>query len=315
MYNEINIMEVSMKRYIRASISPSMPDWLRKAVTGSGFNTLRDRLVSKYNVSLDTAEFQQDKPGHDSYLTFYWLRPNEGFSHKLVYCPGVNDDEEDSINGRWRKLGSIAKSKLPAMSEDICYLDLTDPNNVHPSKTDRYQDPRYSYRNSRRGTYMGQYKNYEYLGGGEYSKEGTWSTKGRTASNENRSRDKSGYRVPSPEEMIARYYERFPDKVTNKLNALYDRILKVRVKLINADFNTPSEHGSTDIRNAYSRFGNVASDYQRLLSQIDGTGKLKRSKWGLDDEVEEFSKQVSYINRGLDEVEEYVEHFNSEERW
>lgn len=305
-----------MKRYIKASISGSMPDWLRKEITRGGYSKARliNNLVNRYNVSLDTANFQGERPTSNNYLTFYLLNPNDNYYSRIVYCPGINDDESTDIGGRYRKLGSIAKSKLPTMAEDVCYLDLSDPNNVHKPKYDRYQDPRYSYRHSSKGTYMGQYFDREYLGNGEYSEEGTWSKTGRIASNERRARDKSGYRIPSPEDMIARYYERFPEKITDKLNAVYDRMLKVKTKLINVNFNTPSEYGSTDLRNAFGRFGDVASEYQKLLAQVDESGRLKSTRGWREVGPKDFSNQVSYINRNLDEVEEYINSFNSEDR-
>ena len=133
-----------MKRYIRASIDPSAPDWLKKALAGS----FGQNLVKRAQVALDKANFSKEPTGSNT-LPIYLLQTDYSNS---VYAPGVNDSEEATINGRWRKLGSIAKSKLPQMAIDTVYVDLDDPANKYERRT-KYQDPRYEYRYSDRGRY------------------------------------------------------------------------------------------------------------------------------------------------------------------
>lgn len=290
-----------MKRYIRASLSPSTPEWLRFALTKDFGETLSKR----YNVALDRVKFDNVQPEGKS-LAIYNI--NSGYGYPVVYAPGVNDGKEMEINGRWRNLGSVAKSKLPQMADDIVWIDLDDPNNTYERKS-KYQDPRYEYRYSDKGRYAGQYKQRNYVGNGVYE-EGDWSEYGRTPTNERMHRDKSGYKIPRPEEMIARFYSKFPDKITDKVDRVYNRMLEVRSKLTSTDFNNVAkEWGDTDIRNAYSRYGDAVSDYKRLLylvqNQRDELGNLT-TRFGYGEGYSEFSNLVKAIMSDLNDVEEFL---------
>lgn len=286
-----------MKRYIRASIDPSAPDWLRKALN-TDFGT---DLVKRKNVALDRAQFLDHEPDSVNALPIYLIQDEY---HTKPYAPGVNDGTEVHINGRWRKLGSVAKSKIPQMAVETVWIDLDDPNNTF-TRTKRYEDPRYEYRYSNKGRYAGQYKQHgEYLGNGEYA-EGPWSERGRTPSNESRARDKSGYKIPRPEDMIARFYSKFPEKVTEKVESVYERILSVRDELNSVDFRVADEYDRSHIRNAYSRLGDAISEYKKLLAMIDENGTLK-DRYGLGSAYSDFSYQVKGIMSELDDVEEYI---------
>ena len=289
-----------MKRYIRASIHESAPSWLKKALAGS----FGESLVKRAQVALDKANFSKEPTGSNS-LPIYLLQTDYSNS---VYAPGINDGEETSINGRWRKLGSIAKSKLPQMAMDTVYVDLDDPENKF-TKREKYQDPRYEYRYSDRGRYAGQYRRHNYIGNGEYEDAG-WSEHGLTPSNEVGHRDKSGYKIPKPEDMIARFYSKFPERITEKVNKVYSKLLDVQRELMSSSFNNVGqEWGDTNIRNAYSRFGDAVSEYKQLLyivqKQRDEDGGL-RNKWGRGEGYSEFSNQISRIMRDLEDVREYL---------
>ena len=293
-----------MKRYIKASITPSAPDWLKRVLQSRWGGSIKNGLL-KRGIALDKVEFTKEKPVGGNSLPIYLIATDYGTE---AYAPGVNDDTTAIINGRTRKLGSIAKSKIPEMAVDAVYIDLADPASKAPRK-ERYRDPRYEYRSSSQGRYAGQYKrqNYNY-DTHEYDEGYEWSKMGKTPTNESRARDKSGYKIPSPESMIARYYEKYPDKVTQKIDSVYARILEVKDKLMAKDFNTPYEYGDTNIRNAYSLFGDAASEYRRLLNMIDENGRLKQSRSGTfyTYDPQTFSNQISTINSRLDDVEEYL---------
>lgn len=291
-----------MKRYIRASFSNSMPNWLRKELD-SRYSRLKNAFLSK-RVKLDTAEFKDhQETGYERPI--YLLQTDYG---NKIYCPGFNDDEQADINGRYRKLGSIAKSKLPDMAIDVVWIDMTDSNNIAERK-EKYQDPRYSYsKGDGRGSYAGQYQRKEYLGDGKYG-DPTWSKAGTTPRNENRSRDKSGYRVPSPEEKIAEYYSKFPEKITNKVDALYDRIQEVKVELMNADFNAPSDpYSRDDFRQAYRDFSEVIYEYRQILSSLDENRQLKNNRSWQEDgyQANQFARRVRSIMNDLDQIEEMI---------
>lgn len=47
-----------MKRYIKASISPSAPTWLRQELGDKRYgNEVKDKLLSKYHIAIDRANF------------------------------------------------------------------------------------------------------------------------------------------------------------------------------------------------------------------------------------------------------------------
>ena len=293
-----------MKRYIHASFDTSMPEWVRRSLTGK-FSNLRSKLIKKYGIALDRAQFL-DQPTANS-LPVYHLASDYG-TH--VYIPGVNDDETAIFNKRNRKFGSLAKSSLPNLAVETVYIDLDDPNN-RAEKRERYQDPRYTYRYSDRGDYAGQYKRAPYIGNGEYGPE-EWSKSGMIPSNERRARDKSGYKVPSPEQKIADYYTKFPQRMTDKVDSVYNRILEVKQELMDADFNGPFDRdrqyndAASNIASAYRTFSSVISRYRNLLSFMNSNNSF--IKRGLESEyyTNEFSQTISYIKSDLQEIEELL---------
>lgn len=296
-----------MKRYVRASFSETMPNWLRKEITTNKFrrwSDLKNKLIDK-GVALDKAEFVEGLPPTYAVnnLTFYLLNTDYG---QKIYVPGVNDDDQESINGRYRKLGSIAKSKLYDMSSDVVYVDLGNEKNK-AVKRERYRDPRYGYvdRNSKRAEYGGQYKNRDYLGHDEYGPE-YWTDKGRTFRNESRSRDKSGYQVPSPEQRIAEYYEKFPEKVTDKVDSVYEEIKAVKQELFDLDLSVPQERYSSDnYSDAFYQFSRAVEKYRRMLSEI---AQKKDGDWSQHSyySFRELARDIKVIQEYLDEVEKLM---------
>lgn len=284
-----------MKRYIRASLSTSTPEWLRRALT----NDFGKTLSKRYNVALDRVKFADVEPEGRS-LVIYNI--NSGHGYRIVYAPGVNDGEEMEINGRWRKLGSVAKSKLPQMAEDIAWIDLDDPNNTFERRS-KYKDPRYEYRYSDRGRYAGQYREREYLGNGEYG-VGEWSRYGRTPSNERMHRDKSGYKIPRPEDMIARFYSKFPEKMTERVNSVYEMIKDVQNELMQSDFNSPTRY-SNKFRNAYARFGDAVDQYRNLLDGMR-SGEYDSRSWDAEYGAGRFSGALKSIKSDLEDVRDHL---------
>ena len=303
-----------MKRMIRASLSSSMPEWL-KGKLGSNRsvswinNKLRNGLLKKYNIALDKAEFL-DAPAGSNSIPIYLLQDDYG--HNTVYIPHVNDDDTILISNRNRKLGAISKSTLPKYVDDVVYIDLDDPNNTF-EKREKYQDPRYSYRYNEKGDYAGQYKKRKYIGhdenyNGIYEDEG-WSEQGLRPSNERRSRDKSGYRVPSPEEKIAAYYSKFPERITNKVDALYNRLIDVRAKLASVDFNSPIDYHEDKFERAFRRFSEALHEYRSLLNTLDENRRLKGRDLISEDSyyIKQFADTVRSIMSDLDDVEELIQ--------
>ena len=298
-----------MKRYIKASITSSAPDWLRTEFTRRFGSDLKNKLISRYHIAIDKANFTSS-PNSSSDIPIYYLQTD---NWKEVYCPGANDDDTAYVNGRNRKLGSITKSKLSEMAIDIVYVDPTNPDNLI-QKRERYQDPRYSYRYSSKGEYVGQYQRQDYLGRGEdgESQYGPmyWSESGKTPSNESRARDKSGYKIPSPAQMISQYYKKFPDRITNKIDRIYDRMVDVRQQLMNVDFNNTlsDQRYENNHASVYRRFSEVISDYRKLFEYLDADRHLKNIDMFDGDSyyVSEMSKLIRSIQQDLNEIEAMI---------
>ena len=298
-----------MKRYIKASISPSAPDWLKRALTGRSYGGIKDKLLSKYHIALDRAEFTKEPTGPAS-IPIYLLQSDYGTE---IYCPGANDDHTGYFNGRNRKFGSIAKSKLPEMAVDIVYVNTGDEGNTF-SKRDKYEDPRRTYRyNSKQGDYAGQYQHAAYLGRDENGKEmyddPKWSPAGMTPSNERKARDKSGYKIPSPAQMLTDYYSKFPERVTDKLDNVYEKILNLKDKLVAVDFNGPrGTNYGRDISDAYREFSRVVGDYRSLFEYLDENRQLKGGRsWDADYYIKEFSSKVRNIVSQIKEIEDMLQ--------
>ena len=294
-----------MKRYIRASMSDSLPSWASRALRGTrGYNdSLGTKLVRRYNIALDKVQALDHEPDGRSLVMYLMPKypDNENMNINFVYIPGVNDDAEMQINGRWRKIGSVAKSKIPGMALDVAWIDLDDPNNTFVSRN-KYEDPRYTYRYDSKGQYAGQYKRTNYNVDTHEREFAGWSQSGMTPSNESKARDKSGYKVPKPEEMIQRFYTKFPEKITDKIDEVYAQIKDMQSVLLDADFNSPTRY-SSKYRNAYTRFGDAVDEYRQLLNSF---GKSDGSESKYDRYYNSFASQISSIKHNLADAADYL---------
>jgi len=285
-----------MKRYIKASFSASIPDWLLKKLGNYG---IKRKLLDK-GIALDTAKFLDHDPGTGKVLPVYLLKTDYGNN---VYIPTVNDDDSASINGRYRKLGSIAKSKLPGMAVDVYFLDMTDPETMHPPKS-RYRDPRYDYnRYEKHGSYAGQYQTEPYLGRDPETDESMYGPKTWTATGRS-NRDKSGYKIPSPEEMISRFYEKYPEKLADKVDNVYQEILDAREQIFAYDFRELGEDRySSRVSNAYNYLSSAISEYRDMLSNIKDAERYSSIGYKMDTyTLKRISNHITSIRKRLDEA-------------
>lgn len=284
-----------MKRYVKASISESTPDWLKRKLVNRGWgNSFKQKFLDRYHIALDRATYEHTPSTYVNTIPIYLLSVDYGTT---VYAPGVNDDDSESINGRYRKLGSIAKSKLPTMAEDIVYVTLSDENTF--DKKDRYKDPRYTYRYSTRGDYAGQYMKQEYDSDTKEYKDAGWSSTGKTPANESRARDKSGYKIPSPSERLTAYYTKFPERITNKVDNVYDKLVDVKSELVNADFRSTD----IDISKAYRYFSDALSDYKRMLTDVAQQDRFSKNNVSIDDYfIRSISRTAQAITSRLNDV-------------
>lgn len=194
---------IRSSRYIRASYSSSMPSWFREYIDSWRGRNLKQSLINR-GVKLDSANFLPSQSGAVAAIPVYRLSTS-GYGNSIVYIPGFNDEDIIVLNGRNRKLGSIGKSTLSDIIEDVVFIDKRDPSSIQ-RKQERYVDPR----TTPYGKYGGQYR----------GKDGQWVSQPY--------RDKSGYVIPSPEDALKRYYSKFPRAVLKKIDGLYQNILDVR---------------------------------------------------------------------------------------
>jgi len=293
-----------MKRYVRASMSGGLPDWASRALKSSRYgDDLGNKLVKRYNIALDKVQTLDHEPDGRSLVMY--LMPKYPGNITFVYIPGVNDDAEMQINGRWRKAGSVAKSKLPEMALDVAWIDLDDPNNTFAPRN-KYQDPRYSYRYNSKGDYAGQYKRTSYNYDTHEREDAGWSKSGMTPSDESRARDKSGYKVPRPEEMIQRFYTKFPERITDKIDSVYNQIKDTQSMLTEVDFNSPVRY-SSKYRNAYTRFGEAVDEYRQLLNSFGESQTSDFKRYGREDFIYSgLANSIRSIKSDLADVEKYL---------
>jgi hypothetical protein len=236
-------------------------------------------------------------------MPIYLLQTDYG---DVVYIPGINDDEKRDFNGRYRKLGSLARSKLNQLAGNrVVYIDLNDPNNkVTPRE--KYEDPRYSY-DYGKPKYAGQYKTRRYNSElGDYEDTG-WSESGKRGNRERRYRDKSGYVIPEPEDLLARYYEKFPNRITEKVDNVYLELRRVRDMIFSDDIisKPKTREESSSIRNAMNYFTDAVEQYRTLINKMDAEGNYVG--YGFEDRRSiAFSNEISKIKEYLKRAEECV---------
>lgn len=249
-----------MKRYIRASFDSSIPSWAKNALSKE---TVGDKFVQQYKVPLSEVQFYEEEMPNS--VPIYLLGADYS---DVVYIPGVNDDREEVFNNRWRKLGSLGKSTLNKLTKDTVWVDIS--NKLAPSKG--YQDPRFIYdRYSRKGkgSYGGQYYSQPWTSYTGEEHPGQWSPEGRRGRNERNVRDKSGYVIPDPRDMLADYYTRFPDRLTNKLDDLRSKLISARDILFSEELlDREDDPYSTSLSNAMRRYADAVHSYKAILNNI-----------------------------------------------
>lgn len=243
---------IRASKNIKASFDPSMPSWLKNAITKKYYLITGDKVSRIFDLS--NAEFL-DTPTKNS-IPIYYI---DG----AVYIPGVNDGYNVQVNGRFRQLGKIAKSKLPELADDVVFVDL---DQAPPVKKERYEDPRYEYSKYRHrveSEYAGQQRSSKYFNS-EYSDKWTTFT----------GRDKSGYKIPDPRTMLYNYYSQPGNvgKISNRLADTYDILKDIKTRIFDIDISDPANLGrsaySTAYGNMMSRFGSAVEDYSRAYAEV-----------------------------------------------
>lgn len=263
-----------MKRKITAAYSTEMPDWLRRPVS---YQMDLKRALLNHAIAIDKVNVTDAVPESGHYLTVYLLNTDLG---PQVYIPGVNDNTEIVLNNRTRKLGNVAKSKIKDLAIETAYIDLDDPENL-VRKKDRYLDPRYEKR---------RYDKHARYAGQRYDDK--WGSSVPSG------RDKSGYRIPTPAELLGRYYEKFSGNLTDKVERVYNELTSAV-----ADVNALDIAGDVDVARAYRILSDAIGDYKELAR----TTKLFVDRGGMDDyEIGYISNKISGIRDTLHELDDIL---------
>lgn len=207
--------------------------------------------MNELHLKLDTANFL-DHPTENS-VAIHLLETDNDL---VVYAPGYNDNDSAKFNYQWRDFGKLGKKTLKDRILDTIYIDLDDPSNFD-TDNEHYRDPRFEYYYDTNGQYAGQYKDdygwEDYLGRGK--------------------RDKSGYLIPNPEDRIRDYYEKFPDKVTDKIDSLYENIVKLQQEIFTPERikTKSSKHNSVfwGYNSSVVHLKDAIVAYQELLDLVD----------------------------------------------
>ena len=285
-----------MKQYIRATYDISIPKWLKNKNANN--KSALEYLNHRYAMS--QAKFYKE-PQPDSvpiHLLYEVYRKEErrGGDYwyneipEYVYIPSMSYGHSDVFveygSGKFRSLPNVAKSKLAQHIVDTVYM-------VAPMRSDAnqgrdYVDPRYA-RNSWEANapweYAGQTPEYEERWNPETHK---YESTDRVSSWETQSgRDKSGYKIPNPEDLYAKLYARFPNVIQNRvdnvkaiLDEYYDKIDNAKslifsqydirkgkaISMYGRSYDTPFYH----LHDAIYHYGELYKTFERCINE-DGS--------------------------------------------
>lgn len=231
-----------MKRYIRASFSSSIPDWLTKDKGAI-------EALNQAGVDLHSATFSSEKTGKmgDNYVIYLINGTKDDDELKpFVWIPGVYND--------YYLVCQHAKYVKYVPKKDLNIIDTVYVYKSTNMKAPRehYRDPRYEYdvwsdeaRSRVKSRYAGQY--YE---------DGQWNVRpGRWRANYgNGKRDKSGYEIPYPEDRLKEFYstEAGRNKRVKTLRAKLDNIYKQLETVKDNIYNSIRSKGNPEDYNQYT---------------------------------------------------------------
>ena len=263
-----------MRFYVNASFNnaDTIPDWLKK--DKGALKVLNNNGYDLYNLSLNPKKTGKLE---DNLVIYYIHDPDSWRQQDFVWIPGLYNDGHsmrNPRNGDWTDVKYMAKKNLDIRG--VLYAVKADSRKPEREK---YVDPRYSlhdgYSNYKQPRYMGQYK-----------KNGTWSSKGarEVSWDDKTARDKSGYKIPKPDDRLASYYSGFASgNLDKKINDLYDNLQDLKEDIFSLDIDTYFERndipgyystGSSAYRELLSRFGEIVRDYKSILKKVDSLKEL-----------------------------------------
>lgn len=282
-----------MKRYIRASLDPSMPAWLRN-------QPVVQKLGETY--ALSQAKFYNE-PQENSvpiYLldTVYkattkkdwrrnWTTTTYTELHDFAYCPEIVTDFRSLsilVGEKHISMGAIPRYRKSRELFDSLIKDTT--YMIAPLRSeyraDGYVDPRYERERDGSWRYLGQKAHPSYnKKTRKWDGEPEWYS--ATTYDGKQNRDKSGYEIPYPADLYTRLYTKFPEKLRAKLDEIgpvleeyYTRLQNCQSKVFGIDiregrgFNPLGNQGNINAFNkAVEAYGNLYSMLNRCINEDD----------------------------------------------
>ena len=265
-----------MRFYVNASFNnaDTIPDWLKK--DKGALNVLNKNGYDLHNLSLNPK-----KTGKlDENLVIYYIHDSDSYRQQdFVWIPGLYNDGHsmrNPYNGDWTDIKYIAKKNLDIRG--VLYAVKAD--NRKPER-ERYVDPRYSvedhYGRPTSPKYMGQFKD---------KRTGSWSSKGarEISWDEKSARDKSGYRIPRPEDKIATYYGGIASgKLDKKISDIYEELQDLKEDIFSLDIDSYFERndlpgyystGDRAYQEILSQFAQIVRSYKSMLKKVDSLKEL-----------------------------------------
>lgn len=326
-----------MKRYIRASFSNSIPDWLAK--DKSAIDALNRAGVDLHNATFGTMRtgkmgdniviYRIKQPSAYQQTTSYKKdNPNAKINYnEFIWIPGIyNDDHYVSYINYDRY--DYATHEYKTSSKAVKYFskkDLNIINNVYvyngganiKDLKKPYTDPRYD----ERGHYLGQQMipgKWHWEGNERVEEPGHWSQQGVYYSpwdrqpSENPGRDKSGYAIPNPKDRLKKFYESSEGMnkrikmIRTKLDSIYSQLEDAKDNIFNFVLPRGEREDYRKYRELYEYLDKAISYYDSALEKLE---KLERhssqdtlDRWDASD--------VQYALNDLKHVQEYIDYIN-----
>lgn len=293
-----------MRFYINASFNnaDTIPDWLKK--DKGALRVLNNNGYDLYNLSL-----KPKKTGklNENLVIYYIHDPNSWRQEDFIWIPGLYNDTHSMRNPRnddWTDVKYIAKKNL-----DIRGVLYAVKEDSRKPERERYVDPRYSlndgYSNYKQPRYMGQYKD---------KRTNSWSSKGaRDISwDDKTARDKSGYKIPKPDDRLANYYSGFASgNLDKKINDTYEELQDLKEDLFSLDIDSYFERndlpgyystGDRAYSELFSQFTQAVRDYKSMLKQVESLKELpEQNKVGVVknilNKIKDIDSKIKYARR------------------
>lgn len=307
-------------QYVRASLDPSIPGWLR------GQSVIKE-LGEQYAMS-EAKFYKEEQP--DSipiYLldTVYprnskwqwgksWPEVTYTKQKNYAYCPQVGDEGMTiGIGDKHYSLDSIksrgkVRDAFDRQVKDIVYMVAPLRSSIR-SDEDRYVDPRYEGFRDGGWHYAGQQKLPTY---NKKTRKWDGEPEWRMPVSYNQRRDKSGYAIPDPADLYERAYAKFPDKLKAKIDKIrpilddyYDRLIACKDKIMDVDikkgrgFDPINPISSVNMHH----FNEAVSSYGYLYSALEGCMDAEGNV-----DPAELSKFVNNLNYDLAKIDEHLEY-------